>query len=629
MCGIVGTIALQGIVDSALLQQQRDTMRHRGPDSDGMWVSDDKRVGFGHRRLAIIDLSPGGHQPMIDPATSTVITFNGEIFNYIALQDTLRALGHSFRTQSDTEVILAAYRQWGIDCLDRLDGQFAIALYDPRERSVWLARDRAGEKPLFYHRGSQRFSFASEAKALLHDASIPRRMSVQGLNEYLAYGYVPGEHTIFADIKRVLPGTVARIDLTRATVDARRYWSLPGRTIGPAHPETDAGWIDELHDLLRTAVRRQLVADVPVGVLLSGGVDSSLITAIAAEVSSSTVRTFTARFTDTPDFDEGPFARLVAAHVGTQHTELEIESANADLLTSLVAQFDDPVADSSMIPTYMVSREIRKHATVALGGDGGDELFGGYPRYPIQLRQEQLRTRLPGFIRRPVAAIGQALLPVGTPGRGTLAAIGSTAGMSLSNAARIFRSDERRGLSDALARLPASELEAPEARRAGFGTDRETLLQRATALDFSTYMVDDVLVKVDRASMLTSLEVRAPFLSRSIIEFAFGRLPDRLRATTRGRKLILRGLGAQLLPAELDLRRKKGFDIPVDRWMRGPWRPMLEAAAAETDSPFRPGVIRGLSDRLQRGSPMGERLFSLLLLQLWQRAYRVHDIVER
>ncbi|WP_310571331.1 asparagine synthase (glutamine-hydrolyzing) [Gemmatimonas sp.] len=626
MCGISGTIRFRGTVDRHLIERQRDTMVHRGPDSSGLWCSADERVGFGHRRLAIIDLSPGGHQPMIDSETGTVITFNGEIYNYVELRDRLRAKGHLFRTHSDTEVILAAYREWGIDCVPHLGGMFAFALYDESKQRVLLARDRAGEKPLFYRVNDEQFTFASEAKALLADPSCPRRLRAQSLNEYLAYGYVSGENTMFADIRRVAPAGRVVINLATGAIAHDSYWTLP-RTASAASSADPEALVEELHELLKASVRRQLMADVPIGVLLSGGVDSSIVTAIAAEVSGSRIRTFTARFPGHSGFDEGPYARMVADHLGTEHIELEAKAADASLLQSLVAQFDDPISDSSMIPTFLVSQEIRKHATVAIGGDGGDELFGGYHKYPVQVQAERLRAVLPRGVRRFAAYAAESILPVGTPGRGFAKSLAGTAGDGLANSGRIFRADERARLTDALRPLDQQLLLAPEMLRSRAFEDRKTALQRATALDFSTYMVDDVLVKVDRSSMLSSLEVRAPLLDIDVIEFAFSRVPDSLKADRSNRKLILRRLGEQLLPKRLDLTRKQGFSVPMDSWMKHEWRDQLDGAQAQTHGLISPAAFKTYRGRLDAGLPIGERLYSLLFIQLWSERFAVTDVV--
>jgi asparagine synthase (glutamine-hydrolysing) len=626
MCGIAGRIHFRGIVDADLLVRQRDTMAHRGPDSSGIWCSDDLRVGFAHRRLAIIDLSPGGHQPMVDPFTGAVLTFNGEIYNYVELRRRLEGLGQQFRTRTDTEVILAAYRQWGCECVEALAGMFAFALYDPARQRVLLARDRAGEKPLFYRVPSDGFAFASEAKALLLDPSCSRGVRAQSVNEYFAYGYVSGENTMFADLKRVMPGGRVIIDLQQHSIRHDRYWQLP-TTRDEARFKDAESLTDELHRLLKAAVRRQLMADVPIGILLSGGVDSSLITAIAAEVSLSRIRTFTVRFPGSPAFDEGPYARLVADHVGTEHVELEAKPADADLLRRLVKQFDEPIADSSMIPTFLVSEEIRQHATVALGGDGGDELFGGYLRYPALLQQQRMRDHVPRILRTVTSRSANRWLPEGVPGRGFLNSLAGDMGTGIANAGRIFREDERPSLSALLSDLSTEDRARPERIRSHATDSHGSCIQRATTLDFGTYMVDDILAKVDRASMLASLEVRAPFLDVHVTEFAFSHVPDALRATSKDRKVLLRRLGERLLPPSLDLRRKQGFSIPADKWMRGPWKTMLdEAAERRGPSIVSSAAIRRYRDLLVNRRPVGDRLYALLFLRLWEEHYEVTDM---
>jgi asparagine synthase (glutamine-hydrolysing) len=629
MCGIVGTIRFRAPVDRDQLTAQRETLVHRGPDSAGLWLSADGRVGLAHRRLAIIDLTPGGHQPMVDPETGAAITFNGEIYNYRALREELAALGHHATTQSDTEVILLAYRAWGRECLARLHGMFAMGLYDPRQGQVLLARDRAGEKPLFVRQTPEQVSFASEVKALLADPDCPRRLSLQGFNAFLAYGYATGADTLWADVEQLPPGTWMTVACDAATVSRGRYWTPPhhARATATGDGETLDSLATQLDSVLERAVRRQLVADVPVGILLSGGVDSSLVTAIAARVSEHPVRTFTVRFPDAPAADEGPFAQLVASHFGTRHTTLDAEPATAVLLRELAVQFDTPIADSSMLPTYLVSRAIRREATVALGGDGGDELFGGYLRYPALLEQEAWRQRLPLWLRRPLARSGRALWPAAARGHGWLDALGGSLDDGLAAAGRLLRPEVRADLSPLLRTAGAERLTAPERLRGLLTRDRDGVVARATALDFSTYLVDDVLVKVDRASMLASLEVRAPLLDAEVIDFAFSAVPDTAKATRLDRKRLLRQLGRRLLPPALDLTRKQGFSIPVSAWLRGPWRALLdEVKGPLLETLIDRRVYRHLVARLEAGHDVGESLFALVMLGLWADAYRVSDV---
>jgi len=417
MCGIVGYASIDRPFPLPLLLQMRDALRHRGPDDEGVWRSEDGRVALGHRRLAIIDLSPAGRQPMTDSSGRLQIVFNGEIYNYQDLRRELETRNHVFRTATDTEVILEAYLEWGDDCLRHLNGMFALALYDRAERRLLLARDRAGEKPLFYRCNEGTVIFGSELKALLADPSCPRVLDPEALDFYLAFGYVPGDRCLLAGIQKLPQGNALAFDLTSGQMRTWAYWELPP----PANdPVAEDELVDELERILLDSVRLRLIADVPVGIMLSGGVDSSLVVAMAARATSRRVKTFTITFPGHGSFDEAPYAREVARHFDTEHVELAAEMATVDLLPELARQYDEPIADSSMVPTYLVSRLIRREATVALGGDGGDELFGGY----WQHTWVQQQARMGGWIPRPAKRLARSavsrLLPVGTKGRNYL-----------------------------------------------------------------------------------------------------------------------------------------------------------------------------------------------------------------
>lgn len=610
------------IEDTALLTAMRDTMRHRGPDDAGTWWSPDRRVGLAQRRLAIIDLSPGGHQPMTDHSGQYWITFNGEIYNYQELRRELEGCGHHFRTASDTEVILEAYRAWGPDCVARLNGMFAFGLYDRAADQLFLARDRAGEKPLFYRHAGGALAFASELKALMADPACPRRLDMEALNYFLTFGYIPGDLCILQGFSKLPQGHVMMYNLRTDAMQVWPYWSLPEPNgTAPAGP---ADLVDELEALLMDSVRLRLIADVPVGILLSGGIDSSLVTAMAARVSSGPVKTFNISFPGHAGFDEAPYARLVARHFGTDHVELAAEPATVDLLPELAGQYDEPMADSSMIPTYLVSRLIRQQATVALGGDGGDELFGGYGHYDWVYRQEQVRRYLPSPMRRLVAAGAGSLLPVGIRGRNYLRGVKEDVSWSIAQINLFFDLDTRRRLLAPLGAPAVALVATPEAYKVGLCHNGQTPLQQATAVDFKTYLVDDILVKVDRASMLTSLEVRAPWLDPRIIELAFGRTPDYLRADGSERKILPRLLAARLLPPELDLKRKQGFALPLDNWFKGDWGHYIESVLTEADPHFFDrAVMQSLIAGQRRGYANTQRLFALTMFELWRRHYQV------
>jgi asparagine synthase (glutamine-hydrolysing) len=617
MCGLVGIASLSPAPDRTWLATGRDAITHRGPDDAGEWWSNDGRVGLAHRRLSILDLSPAGHQPMRDEQRGLTTVFNGEIYNFRELRAQLEQRGYCFHSSSDTEVLLAAYDAWGTECLTKLNGMFAFALYDARRQTVFLARDRAGEKPLFYHLVQGTLHFASELKALLADPSLSRRINPASLDCYLAMGYVPGERCILQGYNKLPPAHAMSFDLQRGTAKVWRYWQVPDLTSEAAAGQVDElGLLDELEALLEDSVRRQLVADVPVGVLLSGGVDSSLITAMAVRASSQ-VKTFTIGFPGHGSLDETEHARLIARHFGTEHTELVAKPTTADLIPRLARQFDEPMVDSSMIPTFLVSQLVRQHCTVALGGDGGDELFGGYGHYSRLLWIRERLGRIPLPLRKAIF-FGADKLPVGLKGRNWLQGLGADLQHGLPLIASYFDATTRRQLMaqhagwDLVAESVYSELipQLPD------------LLQRATQMDFANYLVEDILVKVDRASMLNSLEVRAPLLDHRLIEFAFGKVPSRLKATAQDKKILLKRLTTRVLPPEFDRQRKQGFSIPLTEWLKaGPFRDLFHEVLLDAGCMFDQRTVRGLLQGQERGRSNGERLFALVLFELWRREY--------
>lgn len=622
MCGIVGISSRQPVVDRSVLVAMRDAMTARGPDDAGVWWAQDSCLGLAHRRLAILDLSPAGHQPMADDTGRAAITFNGEIYNHSSLRDELRSIGHCFQSRSDTEVILAAYKEWGTGCLTRLQGAFAFAIYDDSRREIFLGRDRAGEKPLFYYHAQNQFLFASELKALMADPGFPRKLDLDALDQYLAYGSVTGDRAMIQGVRKLRPGHGMIYRRDGHGIRIWQYWDLPANK--PDSTLTTNDLVDELHGHMSNSVRRQLVADVPVGILLSGGLDSSLITAYAASVSSQPVRTFTVSFPHDRQLNEGPYAKMVANHFGTQHTELVAEPTSVSLLPQLARQYDEPLADHSIVPTAMLCREVRKSVTVALGGDGGDELFGGYRHYNLLQTIARVRQYVPARLRRLGAATALRCLPIGTRGRNHAIDIGGGAAESQSAINRYFDRVARQELLAPLYRAGFRPVVTAEMVRIQGYDFASTVQQNATRTDFRTTLVDDYLVKTDRASMLHSLEVRAPFLDTEVVEFAFGRVPDRLQATPARRKVLLRLLGARCLPPELDLHRKQGFSLPLRSWFKKDWRPYLESVLADASPDlFDLRIINRLMRGQSRGLANTERLFALLMFELWRREYRV------
>lgn len=618
MCGIVGVGSIEPVFDRDWLPIARDTLSHRGPDGQGELWSSDGKVGLGHRRLSIIELTPLGHQPMQLLDAGLAIVFNGEIYNHKDLRQELEALGFVFRSNSDTEVLLASYAAWGEGCLTRLNGMFAFALYDSLKQKLFLARDRAGEKPLFYRLANGALQFASELKALLANPANPRRIDAEALDCYLAMGFVPGKRCLLQGYNKLPPAHALRFDLLNGQVHVWRYWQVPELAAVQSSVDETA-LLDELEALIEDAVRVQMVADVPVGVLLSGGVDSSLVTAMAVRASSQ-VQTFTIGFPGHGKLDETEHARLIARHFGTRHTELMAEDATADLLPCLARQFDEPMVDSSMIPTFLVSKLVRQHCAVALGGDGGDELFGGYPHYSRLLWMKQKLGRIPHFLRQGVSLSAEKCLPVGYKGRNWAQGLGVDLNNDLPLIASCFDARTRRHLLKDHASLP---LVAESIRMEGIPAQSD-LLQRATRMDFSNYLSEDILVKVDRASMLSSLEMRAPLLDYRLIEFAFGKVPSRLKATPTDKKILLKRLTARLLPPEFDQHRKQGFSIPLGAWLKvGAFGKLFNEVLRDPQCSFDACTVNELLRGQAQGRSNGERLFALVLFELWRREYAI------
>lgn len=618
MCGILGIASKYKDVNCDWFLSGQESLFHRGPDDRGDWWSPDGLVRLAHRRLSIVDLSPSGHQPMQSSNGDLSITFNGEIYNYKDLRDALILKGHTFCTNSDTEVVLVSYQEWGFDCVDYLNGMFAFAIYDRFQKKVFLARDRAGEKPLFFHHTQGVLRFASELKALLADQSLARRIDMESLDCYLAMGFVPGSRCILKGFNKLPPAHALFFDLMTGECTQWKYWQPPPFEI-PIRPTNELGLLDELESLLEAAVKRQMISsDVPVGVLLSGGVDSSLITAMAARVIGR-VNTFTIGFPGHRSFDETQHARLIANYFGTNHTELMAQDFSADLLPLLAKQFDEPIVDSSMIPTFLVSRLIRQHCKVALGGDGGDELFGGYAHHSRILWLQFALKYMPQFICNDIAHVANKCLPAGVRGRRWLQGLRVNLNTELPMLKGFDASSRERLLTGV-----EDFFETAETIHNAITPNQLDLLQRVTRMDFNNYLPEDILVKVDRASMLNSLEIRSPFLDLNILKFAFGAVPSNLKATRFDKKILLKRLAARILPSEFDRKRKQGFSIPLAHWLKsGPFRELFKSVLFDSDCIFNSAAIKNLFNDQDRGINNGERLFSLVIFEIWRREYGV------
>lgn len=617
MCGIIGVASANPLKNRQWLKRGMQRLFHRGPDGDGEYWSEDGRVGLGHRRLAIQDLSRLGAQPMLSEDKSIAITFNGEIYNFRSLRLKLKKKGYNFYSDSDTEVLLHAYNAWGKDFLGYLDGMFALAVYDKKKNTVFLARDRAGEKPFVYYCTTSSIYFASELKGLLANKELPRCLNVEALQSYLAFGYLLGDQCILNGYHKLPPGYAIEFSLESGLISKWQYWDLPEYIDEVVDQSLDKHLVDDLESLLQESVNQQLAADVPVGILLSGGVDSSLITAMAVR-STDSVQTFTVSFPTNKSKDESAHARLIASHFGTRHTELPLPTVTPELMAALAVSLDEPLADSSIIPTYLICRTISQQCSVALGGDGADELFGGYHSYVRQTKLVNQLGWVPELIRRILARRLLDIMPLGMKGRGFAEQFGQDYKYGIPWSTFMFDQKTRRAI---LPMLP--ENDSAEAFYASLIPRSGDLINRATRFDFYCYLPNDILVKVDRCSMANSLELRSPFLSRKVIDFAFSRVPSRLKATSRNKKILLKRLAERMLPNTFDMQRKQGFTPPLADWfVSESFQSLLKDTILSQDCIFDQSAMESLMARVRIGRN-ADRILAVVMLELWRREFAV------
>jgi asparagine synthase (glutamine-hydrolysing) len=635
MCGLVGFRSLDTAPDghADLARQMADRIRHRGPDDDGVWVDPEAGLALAHRRLAILDLTSAGHQPMQSSSGRWVLAYNGEVYNHLSMREQLHADGAApeWRGHSDTETLLACFEAWGIERTLRASvGMFAIALWDRAERTLYLARDRIGEKPLYFGWQGDTFLFGSELKALRMHPAFKSTVDRGALALLLRHNYVPGPYSIYAGIQKLPAGTLLKMETGQRDAQPVAWWSLAEvaeRSKCNPFSGTDEAAVDTLERLLGSAIRGQMMADVPLGALLSGGIDSSLVTSLMQAHSSRPVRTFTIGFYE-KDYDEADQARAIAKYLGTDHTELRLSANDAlQLIAKLPEMYDEPFADSSQLPTHLVMQLARQHVTVALSGDGGDEFFGGYNRYTLGPALWRKIQHIPPGLRRPIATLATCV-----PSR-LFERLGiAQSGDKLQKFHRLMSGHPIDGLDDLYVGLVT---EWPDAAGMVIGASipenmldqRESWpklidpVERMMVLDGLTYLPDDILVKVDRASMAVSLETRAPFLDRDVIEFAWT-LPMAMKLREGKSKWILRQLLDRHVPRALVERPKMGFGIPLDAWLRGPLRDWAEALLNEVrldnEGYFHPKPIRDAWQRHQRHQGnFGYRLWSVLMFQSW------------
>src|SRR5579872_91794 len=621
MCGIAGIVsaATGDEIDAREIHRMCETLVHRGPDDEGLFVKNG--TGLGMRRLSIIDL-PGGHQPVFNEDRSAWIVFNGEIYNFPELREGLQKRGHSFYTRSDTEVIVHLYEEMGADCVSKLRGMFAFALYDERRKKLLLARDRLGKKPLHYARQGERLLFGSEINAILTVAPDMASIDNEALMQYLYFGYIPDPLSAFTAIQKLPPGHL--LEFENGKIDVRQYWDLP--QYGTKSVRSEEECLEEMEHRLAEAVRIRLISDVPLGALLSGGTDSSTVVALMARASSKPVKTFAIGFRD-QDFNEAPYARMVAEKFGTDHHELIVEPDVLETVQRLTSSLEEPFGDSSMLPTYYVSRMAREHVTVALSGDGGDEVFAGYNRYGIHLRRKVFE-RIPNWARHFYREGVYPRLP------GELRKTKFSYNVSLPWQERyvdgisFVTAFEREMplLSDEF-RAVLQERNPQDVMYRYFGrAPAEDPVSKMLYVDTKTYMVADILTKVDRMSMATSLEVRVPILDHVFVEWATG-LPAEWKIREGKQKYILRKLAERVgVPREVLYRRKQGFAVPLQHWMRHELKELITAVLLDSRTLqrgyFEPRGVRQLMEEHFRGRrDHSGRIWRLLMFELWHRNY--------
>ena len=624
MCGICGIFEFEERreIPRELVHHMADTIVHRGPDDEGIYVG--AGIGLGFRRLSIIDVV-GGHQPISNEDGTMWVMLNGEIYNHLDLRAQLEGRGHRFATRADTETIIHLYEDYGESCFNRLRGMFAIALWDSRQRKLLLTRDRVGKKPLFYAANDERILFGSELKTMLAADGLSRDIDTQALCDYFSLGYIPAPKSIYRAARKVLPGhyVVASAQGLRET----RYWDL---SFGNIEHRSEKQWCKLLRHELCEATRVRLMSDVPLGAFLSGGVDSSSVVAMMSQVTKQPATTCSIGFEE-KEYDEITFARKIARQFHTEHHEHVVRPDALKILDKLVWHYDEPFADSSAIPTYYVSKVARQHVTVALGGDGGDEIFAGYRRYYFDVLENRLRRFVPSAMRRavfePLGNLYPALAWAPRPlrAKATLQSFARTPLEGYFNSISIFRPGEKTRLFSADFLESLGGYDSIEVFRHHYDhADTDDLLSRIQYVDIKTYLTDDILAKVDRASMAVSLEVRAPLLDHHLME-RVASIPSSLKLRGRTGKYIFKKALEPVLPADIIYRRKQGFAVPLDRWFRQELRELAHEAIFSTpDGILDVTFLKKIWGEHQRGLfDRSAHLWSVLMYRKWREKFAV------
>ncbi len=628
MCGISGFIDFNKKTNLEVLEKMNGIMAHRGPDGDGfgMYETADAKIGLGHRRLSIIDLSEGGRQPKT--FDSLHLTFNGEIYNYAEIKKTLEEKGHQFNSHSDSEVILHAYQEWGSNALQRFIGMFALVIYDEAKQQIFACRDRAGVKPFFYYFKDGLFLFASELKALMQHPAFEKQINTDAVGAFLQFGYVPTPHCIFNNTYKLKPGHFLVFDIQKHEYKTEQYWNVYDAYNKPIINISLPDAIEETEKLLTSAFQYRMVSDVPVGVFLSGGYDSSCVTAILQKNNTEKIKTFTIGVPDA-GLNEAPFAKQIATHLGTDHTEYYCTEKEAlEIVPQLPFFYDEPFADSSAIPTTLVSRIAREKVTVALSADAGDEIFAGYNRYDYMIRYGGSIKKVPGFIRKSTAAVMDMIpadkIPVFNkkylfhsryekvksllkePSAKNVL-MNLTQQMNVKEIAELFKSS--------IQQIP-SGFDSKDLK-----PDNYSILSYMMAVDYQTYLLDDILQKVDRAGMSVSLEGREPFLDQRIIEWA-AQLPLEYKYNKGSKKFILKQIVHKYIPAAMMDRPKMGFGIPISAWLQNDLKPFVDMYFDEQfiskQNIFNNEVIQKIKKSFYHGKiERAEKIWYILMFQMW------------
>lgn len=620
MCGISGIFSPKADIDIKTLQSMAMLMNHRGPDFTGLYVSSDRRVGLAHNRLAILDLTAAGNQPMRDLSGYKQIVFNGEIYNFLELRRNLQKEGHIFKSDTDTEVILNLYEKHEINSIELLNGIFAFCIHDENNHKFLLARDRVGVKPLYYVYKNGNFAFASEPKALLALPFVSRELNVQALDAYFTIGYIPSELCIFREMKKLKPAHYLTFDYTTGELSLSCYWNVANNQSDLT--KLSALEISEmLESTLRDAVRIQMISDVPIGSFLSGGIDSSIVSTLMAEITNTPIKTFNISF-ESVDHDESPYARIVAQNIESNHTETRVKMDAASSLFKLINNFDEPFSDSSMIPTYCVSKIAKEQVTVVLSGDGGDELFGGYNWYSWVLQLQSIRNKF-GPLSTAFKWLGR-IMPKYFIGKHFLSSIDFSPAYQFLERIACFQADDKINFYHPEFREVIKNKDFRDDFMRCFEEFEGDLLQKMTRMDFHCYLPDDILTKVDRASMAVSLEARVPWLDHRLVELAFS-IPSSFIIHDGTKKYLPKLLAKKLLPVNLPLERKKGFSVPLQQWMSGDLGLILETLIHSEQNQCYIDCKKS-NELLQtfkhdKSNQKAVQLYAILVFLLWHNKY--------